>query len=131
METVNVLAAALVAYVFSAIWYTAMSRHWLVVSGVPLGPDGKPFGKASPTPFVVGAIAYLLVAGMMRHVFAVAGIATPGMGLLAGFGIGAFFITPWVAMNYAFAQRPARLTMLDSVNSIVGCTLMGLVLALF
>jgi hypothetical protein len=54
-----------------------------------------------------------------------------GGGAIAGFGIGAFLITPWVAMNYAFALRKPSLTVIDGVNSVVGCTIMGAVLNLF
>ena len=54
-----------------------------------------------------------------------------GGGAIAGFGIGAFLITPWVAMNYAFGLRKPSLTLIDGVNSVVGCTIMGAVLNLF
>jgi hypothetical protein len=38
---------------------------------------------------------------------------------------------PWVAMNYAFGQRPMRLTMIDGGNVIIGSGIMGAVLTLF
>ena len=82
-------------------------------------------------PVVIGFTAMILVAGMMRHVFHISGIVTLGGGLLAGFGIGAFFVTPWLAMNYAFAMRKSALTMIDGVNVIVGCSIMGLILSAF
>ena len=47
------------------------------------------------------------------------------------FGFGAFLLTPWVAMNYAFAMRKPELTVIDEVNSGVGCTIMGAVLNAF
>jgi hypothetical protein len=34
-------------------------------------------------------------------------------------------------MNYAFAARPAALSVIDGVNAVVGCAIMGLVLTLF
>ena len=87
-------------------------------------------------PYVIGFVAQLLVAGMMRHILAQAHAFDPNfstllLGVMGGFGIGAFLITPWVAMNYAFAGRPFKLTLIDGVNSVVGCTLMGIVLGLF
>ena len=131
MQYVAVVVAALVAYGFGAFWYTKMSKQWVAAAGIPVGPDGKPQGNGSPMPFVVGFVAEVLVAGMMRHIFVQAQLDTLIEGLMGGFGIGAFLITPWVAMNYAFAARPYKLTALDSVNAIVGCTLMGFVLVLF
>lgn len=131
MGYLNVLAAALAAFAFSALWYTVLSKHWLRATGMPLDEQGKPLSNGGAAPFVVGAVAYILVAGMMRHVFASSGITTPGAGLVAGFGVGAFFITPWVSMNYAFAQRKPLLSILDAGNAIVGCALIGLILNLF
>ena len=130
MQYLAVLLAAAAAYGFAAFWYTKMSKPWAEAAGVPM-VDGKPQGNGSALPFVIGGVMQLLVAGMMRHVFLMGGLDTLGEGILGGFGIGAFLITPWVAMNYAFAGRPVKLTLLDGVNSVVGCTLMGLVLSLF
>ncbi len=131
MEYVAVIAAALAAYVFAAVWYTAMSKPWAAAAGIPLGAGGKPQGNGSMIPFVVGFVAQVLVAGMMRHIFMMAQLDTLPEGVMGGFGIGAFLITPWMVMNYAFAARPTKLSILDGVNSVVGCTVMGVVLTLF
>lgn len=131
MEILNVLAAALAAFAFGAVWYMSMSKAWIAAAGIPVDERGRPQGNGSPMPFVVGFAAMVIVAGMMRHIFAMAGITSLGGGLVAGAGIGAFLITPWVAMNYAFAMRKPALTMIDGVNSVVGCAVMGLVLSLF
>lgn len=131
MEILNVLAAALGAFAFGAVWYIAMSKPWIAASGVPVDASGKPQGNAGAMPFVIGLAAMLVVAGMMRHTFQMAAIDTIGEGVVAGLGIGAFFITPWVAMNYAFAMRKGALTVIDGVNAVVGCGIMGLILTLF
>ena len=131
MEILNVIAAAVGAFAFSAVWYTAMSKHWIAAAGIPVDANGKPLGNGSLMPFVIGMIAMILVTGMMRHVLQLSGIVTPGGGLVAGFGVGAFFITPWVTMNYAFGMRKSSLALLDGVNAVVGCSIMGLILSLF
>ena len=127
MEFLSVIAAAIGAFAFGAVWYIAMSKPWMAASGVTEAQQRA----SGPLPFVVGLLAMVLVAGMMRHIFAGAGIVTPGAGILAGAGIGAFFITPWMAMNYAFALRRPALTVIDGVNSVVGCAIMGAILTLF
>ena len=131
MQYLVVIVAAVVAYGFGAFWYIRMSKPWMTAAGIPVGADGKPQGGRNPLPFIVGFVAELLVAGMMRHIFVQAHLNTILLGLMGGFGIGAFLITPWVAMNYAFAGRPFKLTLIDGVNSVVGCSLMGIVLGLF
>lgn len=130
MEFVRVIAAAIGAFGFGAVWYMTMSKPWIVAAGIPVDANGRPQGNGSAMPFIVGFVAMILVAGMMRHIFARAGIVTPGAGLVAGLGIGAFLITPWVAMNYAFAMRKPALTVIDGVNSVVGAGIMGLILTL-
>lgn len=80
---------------------------------------------------MLSALAMLLVSGMMRHIFAMAGIATVAGGLIAGLGIGLFFISPWIMINNAYAMRPFRLTLIDGGYATFGCAVIGLVLALF
>jgi hypothetical protein len=127
MEFLNVIAAAVAAFAFGAVWYIAMSKPWMAAAGVTEAEQRA----SGPVPFVVGLLAMVLVAGMMRHLLGTSGVTSVGGGAIAGFGIGAFLITPWVAMNYAFALRKPSLTVIDGVNSVVGCTIMGAVLNLF
>jgi hypothetical protein len=131
MEFLNVIAAALAAFAFGAVWYMSMSRAWLAAAEIPVDANGKPQGNGSAMPFLVGLLAMIVVAGMMRHLLGASGVVTVGGGAIAGLGVGAFLITPWVAMNYAFAMRKPGLTVIDGVNSVVGCTIMGAVLNAF
>ena len=82
MEIINVLAAAVGAFAFGAVWYIAMSKPWMAAAGMAVDGDGRPQGNGSMMPFVVGIVAMILVAGMMRHVFALAGIVTLGRSML-------------------------------------------------
>jgi hypothetical protein len=131
MQIFAVILATVAAYGFGAFWYIRMAKPWMAAAGVPVDATGKPVGGRSPLPFIVGFLAELLVAGMMRHIFVQAQLNTLPEGIMGGFGIGTFLIAPWVAMNYAFAGRPYKLSLLDGVNSVVGCTIMGIILSLF
>jgi len=131
MGILSVLAAAAAGWVFGAVWYMTLSKQWLAVSGVKLGPDGKPANGGDPTPFIHSAVAMILVAGMMRHVFAMSGIVTPGAALVAGLGVGLFFITPWIVINNAYPGRPYMLSFIDGGYATFGCAIIGLVLGLF
>ena len=127
MEFLNVIAAALAAFAFGAVWYMALSKSWMAASGLTLAQQKA----AGVTPFVVGLAAMVVVAGMMRHLLGTSGIATVNGGAIAGLGVGAFLVVPWVAMNYAFSARSPMLTLIDGVNAVVGCTIMGAVLMAF
>lgn len=131
MGILSVLVAAIAGFAMGAAWYMALANPWMDAAGIERGPDGRPQGNRSPLPFIISFVAMILVAGMMRHVFEMAAITGAGKGLLSGLGVGAFFITPWVAMNYAYANRPAKLTLLDGGYSILGPGVIGLVLGLF
>jgi len=131
MEVVSVLVAAAVGFAYGAAHYMTLSQHWIRAAGIRLGPDGRPEGGGSATPFILSAIAMLLVAGFMRHIFAMSGIETAGKGLLSGAGIGLFFIAPWTMINNAYPGRPFMLTVIDGAYAVIGCALMGLVLTLF
>ena len=130
MQLISVLAAAAAGYVFGAIWYMTLSKPWMAAAGIEADETGRPKGS-SALPFVLSAIAMILVSGMMRHIFAMAGIEGVDKGLVAGLGIGLFFISPWIMINNAYGMRPFRLTLIDGGYATLGCGLMGLVLALF
>jgi Protein of unknown function (DUF1761) len=131
MQIVAVFVAALAAFAFGAVYYGALSKPWMAASGVRQGADGKPANGSSPTPYVIFGVAVLVVAGMMRHVFAMSGLDSFVEGLMGGIGIGLFFITPWIAMNNGFAMRPAMLTVIDGGYAAIGCGIIGVVLTLF
>ncbi len=131
MEIVKVVVAALAGFAVGAAWYMTLAKPWMKAAGIPMTPEGKPKGNGSPMPFVVSGVAMMLVAGMMRHVFGMAGIDTVAEGLTGGLGIGLFFIVPWLAMNYAYAMRRGILTVLDGGYAVLGCAVIGLVLTLF
>lgn len=128
MEFLSVIAAAIGTFAFGAAWYIGLSKAWVAASGIATGPDGRPQGGGGA--MVVGFVVLLIVAGMMRHLLATSGIATVGGGAVAGFGIGAFLITPWVVMNYAYGQRSLQLMLIDGGYSTIGCTIMGAILML-
>lgn len=131
MEVLNILAAALGAFAFGAVWYMSLSKPWMAAAEITLGADGRPANSSSMMPFVVGIVAMILVAGMMRHVFQMSAITTVMSGVVAGAGIGAFFVMPWLAMNYAFSMRKAQLTVIDGGNVVIGSAIMGAILNAF
>ena len=131
MELVNILAAAAGSWVFGAIWYMSLSKPWMEAAGIPRDENGRPQGNGSPMPFVLSAICMIIVAGMMRHIFAMAAIDTVGKGLMSGLGIGLFFIAPWIMINNAYGMKPFRLTLIDGGYATIGCTIIGVILTLF
>ncbi|KPA19876.1 hypothetical protein shim_38350 [Shimia sp. SK013] len=131
MEYLAVLAAALASYVFGSIWYMALAKPWMQAAGVEIGDDGRPTNSKNPTPYILAFVCALIVAGMMRHVFALSAIETLDKGIIGGLGIGLFLAAPWVVTNYGFAGRSRTLMIIDGGYATLGCTIMGAVLTLF
>ena len=130
MGFLAVIVAAAAGFGVGAIWYGIFAKPWMADTGIKVGPDGKP-ENTSPVPYVLAAVAMILVAGMMRHTFAMSGIDTVTNGVVSGLGIGLFFISPWIMINNGYGDRPFRLTLIDGGYATVGCAVMGLVLVLF
>ena len=130
MGVLSVIVAAIAGFAFGAVWYMTLQKPWVEASGIEVNEKGQPV-NASATPFIMAGIAMILVAGMMRHTFALSGIDTPMKGLVSGLGIGLFFISPWIMINNGYGQRPFKLTVIDSGYATFGCAVIGLVLTLF
>ncbi|MGH1412530.1 MAG: DUF1761 domain-containing protein [Pelagimonas sp.] len=131
LEVINVLVAAVASFAVGAAYYMKLSKPWMDASGVERGDDGQPANAANPMLYVSTFLLQLIVAGMMRHVFELANIDTLGKGLVAGLGIGLFFISPWIGINNAYVGRPIKLTLIDGGYATIACAVMGLVLTLF
>ena len=130
MDAFSVLVAAVVGFAIGALWYGLFARQWVPASGVPTDERGAPDGANSPALYLASFVCILLVAGMMRHAFATAGIDAPAKGILGGLGVGAFFIAPWIMLNVLFARRPLVLALIDGGYAALACGAMGLVLTL-
>ncbi len=131
MGILAVILAAVGGFAIGAVYYGVLSGPWKEASAVPVGEDGNPLNAKSPVPYVTSFVCILLVAGMMRHTFATAGIDTIGKGLMTGIGVGAFFISPWIWLTNGYTMRPAKLSAIDSGYAILACAVIGIVLTLF
>ena len=125
MAIISILAAATGAYVFGAVWYMVNAKAWMAAAGVEADENGRPVNGASASPYILSAICVILVAGMMRHMFAQAGIDTVGKGFTSGLGIGAFLAAPWIITNYAYSMRPRALSIIDGAYAIIGSTIIN------
>lgn len=133
MEILNVLAAAVASYAFGSVWYMVLAKPWMAAAGVTESDIKDENGKmkGGPAPFIIAFLCAIVIAGMMRHIFMLAGISGIGKGMISGFGLGLFIVTPWLATHYAFSMRPRALTIIDGGYATVGSAIMGLVLTLF
>ena len=131
MQMVAVLVAAAGAFVFGAVWYMINGKAWMAASGVKINEEGRPANSSDPIPYIISGVSAIVVAGMMRHMFGMAGIDTLGKGLVAGLGLGLFVVAPWMVNNDAYEGRPLTLTFINGGYVVGGCTIIGAILGLF
>jgi hypothetical protein len=131
MGILSVIVAAIAAFAFGAGYYMVLAKPWVAASGVKVDADGKPMNGSNPVPYIVSLICIILVAGMMRRVFALSGIVSAGKGLQAGLGIGLFHITPWIFINTGYSNRPWKLAVIDGGYATAAAAIIGLVLTSF
>ncbi|WP_226779981.1 DUF1761 domain-containing protein [Oceaniglobus trochenteri] len=127
MGIVSVIAAAVVAWLFGAVWYGLIAKPWIAASGL----DEENLNRKDPVPYIGSFIATLLVAGILRQLLGMSGVMTVSGGIVTGFFLGLFMVTPWIATNILFQGRPKSLIWMDGAYPTVGMALMGLVLTLF
>jgi hypothetical protein len=133
MELLNILAAAVAAYAFGAVWYMSLAKPWMAASGITEADmkdeDGK--AKGGPLPYVIAFVSALVVAFMMQHLFYLIGVTQLIDGFLLGLGIGLFIAVPWTVTHYTFGMKPRNLSLIDGGYTSIGCAIIGLVLVLF
>lgn len=127
MELLNVIAAGVATWIFGAIWYMVISKGWMQASG--LTPET--INNKNPLPYIVSLIGAIVVAGMLRHILAQAGIESVGKALMTGLGLGAFVVSPWIVNNVMYGQRDKRLIWMDCGYPVIGMAIMAVVLTLF
>lgn len=130
MGILSVVLAAVAGFAFGAAWYMMLAKPWTEAAKIEVDEKGRPVND-TPLPYIMAGFAMLLVAGMMRHTFALSGIDSLGKGIVAGLGIGLFFISPWIMINNAYGDRPFKLTLIDGGYATFGCAIVGAVLTLF
>ncbi|MFQ5566484.1 MAG: DUF1761 domain-containing protein [Paracoccaceae bacterium] len=128
MQLVAVLVAAAAGFAVGAVWYMVNGARWAAAVG---RSEDELKADRTALPFVVAIAASLLTAGLMRHVFVSGGVSGIGGGLVSGFGVGTFFVAPWILTNYAFAGRPKALCWIDGGHVVLACSAIGLVLGMF
>ncbi len=130
---IGVVTAAVAAWVFGAIWYTALGKQWTAALGWTdadmHGPDGKRAMPMAPMiiTFVAELVMAFLLAGLMGHF----GGATIRTGAIVGVLCWLAFIATTIASNNAFQKRKLALTIIDGGHWLVVLLIEGIVIGAF
>ena len=129
MQYLGILAAAVAAFIFGAIWYTALGKHWQLAQG--LDPEACKGRKMPLAPLAICFVGELVMAFalflMLEHLSVVGWMWGAHAGALVGAGI----ILPTVVINNAFPGRKPALSVIDGAHWIIVAAIEGAVLGAF
>ena len=110
-----ILIAAIASWIFGAVWYGVLSKHWVAAQGRTM-EEFKANTQSSPLPHIVSFIAQLVMAwvlaGLIAHIFAKTGYSLRG-GALSGAFVWLGFVVTVLATGYAYQQRKPQLLLID------------------
>ena len=129
---IAVVAAALAAWVFGAIWYTLLGRTWMAASGI--APDEierrRKERKMPLAPMAVSFICEIVMAVLLSLLLATLGVGDLISGAVVGLVLGIGFIATSVLVNNMFQGRKLMLSVIDSAHWVIVLTIEGAVLVL-
>lgn len=125
------LAAALAGFAIGAIYYTALGKQWMAAAGLTEEKIKGPSGKPSPLPFVIAAIANIMIATMLFGILVHVGDPNIGRGLLSALFIWIGFVATTMSVNYAYQMKPFRLTLIDAGHWLLNLLAQGAILGWF
>ena len=127
--TVNylaVLVAGLAGYGFGAIYYMSLSAAWLDAVGMT-----KEELSTSKVPFVVAAVANLVMAAMLAGLMTHVGPITIRAGIISAALCWLGFVVTTIAVNNAFTGRRPKLTVIDGIHWLGVLVIQGAIIGAF
>ena len=125
----SIVAAAVAAWLFGGIYYSATSKFWLAAQGKTMeqcqAEQAAKSGVAKVAPFIVVFIAEIIIAwalyGLLVHMNAFTLRGGVISAVLCWFG----FVVTTLTSNYAFHGRRTMLSVIDSVAWLGAFVIIG------
>ena len=130
--TVNwltIVVAAVAAWMFGGVYYTALSKPWLAAQGKTLEQckqeqAGKS-GLAKATPFILAIVAELIMAWALYGILVHLNAFTIRGGLIAGMLSWFGFVLTTMTVNNAFGGHKPMLTVIDGTAWLGALVIIG------
>lgn len=128
MNYFAVIVAAILAWLFGAAWYMALSKSWLRAARID--PADM---KRSATPFIISFLAEIVMALVLSGVLGYlgAGQVTIRNGIITALMLWAGFVATTIAVNHRYQGYGWDLTLIDAGHWLGVAIIMGLVLGWF
>lgn len=129
VNLLSVVTGAVAAWLFGAVYYTMLGRHWIAAQGktietLKLENAGKS-ALAKASPFVLSFIAELIMGVVIYGVLTHSGLWSLRAGIITGAFCWVGFVLTTIAVNNAYSGRKIMLTVIDSVHWLAVLAIIG------
>lgn len=115
MNWLAILIATVAGFAFGAAYYMSLSKPWLAAIGKTKEQIAAE-GKGSPLPFIVSIVALAVMAIVLAGTIGHVGPVTLKSGVISALFMWVGFVVTTMAVNNAFGQRKASLTIIDGIH---------------
>jgi hypothetical protein len=126
---VSILIAAVAAWIFGGVYYTALSKPWMAAQGKTLEQckaeqDAKS-GFAKGAPFVIVFVSEIIIAWVLDGILLHMNMFSIRAGIISAAFCWFGFALTTIATNNAFQGRRVMLTVIDSVSWLGAFVIIG------
>jgi ABC-type sulfate transport system permease subunit len=115
MNWLAILIATVAGFVFGAAYYMSLSKPWLAEIGKTKEQIAAE-GKGSPLPFIISIVALAVMAVVLAGTVGHLGQVNLKGGVITALFMWLGFVITTMAVNNAFGQRKASLTIIDGIH---------------
>lgn len=125
---IAILAAAVAAWVFGAVWYTVLGKAWQRALG--LNPDDCKDKKMPLAPMVASFLGAVVTSAVLYQLLTNLGVMGVVPAAIAGFTIGVGFLFVPTLVNNLFQQKSFAVTLIDGSHWVLAVVIEAVVIAL-
>ena len=128
----SILVAAIAAWIFGGIYYTALSRPWMAAQGKTLEQckaerAGKS-GLAMAAPFVLVFVGEFIMAWVLYGILVHLDMFNVRAGIISAAFCWFGFVLTTITANNAFSDRKPMLTVIDGIGWLGAMLIIGAIL---
>ena len=125
---IAILAAAIAAWLFGAVWYTVLGRVWQAALGND--PDACKDKRMPLAPMLVSFLAALVMSAVLYQLLVNLGVMGVQNGAVAGLTVGVGFVATSVLVNNMFQGKKLLVTIIDGAHWVLALVIEGVVISL-
>ena len=130
MNWLAILIATVAGFAFGAAYYMSLSKPWLAAIGKTKEQIAAE-GKGSPLPFIISIVALAVMAVVLASTVGHLGQVNLKGGVITALFMWLGFVITTMAVNNAFGQRRASLTIIDGIHWLGVLVIQGAIIGAF